>query len=209
MTDEQQPDVRWAPMEPAPSNRGRIALIVGLVVAVLVVVGVLLFFLLPRGEAPTPGASGSPSPSASASPTASASATATPVPTTEPEPTTTPDPDPTAPVTQPPTAPDPSLGSFRDSVRTWLDDSLTGLDIVGETSGQESLSVLNTLQADAQRLAESAAPGSIATEWSDGVAAYQQALTDLRSSASAGTPSSDVLTRARQAVEDLRTLVEL
>ncbi|CAH0129910.1 hypothetical protein [Microbacterium foliorum] len=205
MTDEQQPDIRWAPMEPAPSNRGRIALIVGLVVAALVVVGVLLFFLLPRGEAPTPGASGSPSPSAS--PTASASATATPVPTTEP--TTTPDPDPTVPVTEPPTAPDPSLGAFRDSVRTWLDDSLTGLDIVGETSGQESLSVLNTLQADAQRLAESAAPGSIATEWSDGVAAYQQALTDLRSSAASGTPASDVLTRARQAAEDLRTLVEL
>ena len=208
MTDEQQPDVRWAPMEPAPSNRGRIALIVGLVVAVLVVVGVLLFFLLPRGEAPTPGASGSPSPSASASPTASASASATPVPTTEPEPTTTPDPSMT-PVTTPPPVADPSLPAFRAQVQGRLDDALTGLDIVGETSGQDAVSVIDSLQDDAQRLAESAAPGSIEAGWNDGVGAYQQALTDLRSSAEGGTPASDVLTRARQAAENLRTLVEL
>jgi len=206
MTDEQQPDIRWAPMEPAPSNRGRIALIVGLVVAALVVVGVLLFFLLPRGEAPTPGASGSPSPSAS--PTASASATATPVPTTEPEPTTTPAPSMT-PVTTPPPVADPSLPAFRAQVQGWLDDALTGLDIVGETSGQDAVSVIDSLQDDAQRLAESAAPGSIEAGWTDGVGAYQQALTELRSSAEGGAPASDVLTRTRQAAENLRTLVEL
>lgn len=105
--------------------------------------------------------------------------------------------------------PDPSLPAFRAQVQGWLDDSLTGLDIVSETSGQDAVSVVDSLQADAQRLAESAAPASIEAGWNDGVGAYQQALTDLRSSAAGGAPASDVLTRARQAAEDLRTLVEL
>ena len=36
MTDEPQPELRWAPLEPAPSNRGRVWLIVGLGVPVIV-----------------------------------------------------------------------------------------------------------------------------------------------------------------------------
>ena len=92
MTDEPQPDLRWAPLEPKPRNRGRVWLIVGLVVAALVIVGVLLFFLLPRGESPTPGASGSPSPTASpsASPSMSPSASPTPAQTEVPQPTAEP-----------------------------------------------------------------------------------------------------------------------
>ncbi|WP_314095492.1 hypothetical protein [Microbacterium foliorum] len=206
MTDEQQPDVRWAPMEPAPSNRGRIALIVGLVVAVLVVVGVLLFFLLPRGEAPTPGASGSPSPSAS--PTSSATASATPEPTSEPEPTASPDPSMT-PVTTPPPVADPSLPAFRSQVQGWLDDALTGLDIVGETAGQDAVLVIDSLQSDAQRLAESAAPTSIEAGWNDGVGAYQQALTDLRSSAAGGGPTASAIDNARATANQLRGMVGL
>lgn len=204
MTDDQQPDIRWAPMEPAPSNRGRIALIVGLIVAGLVIVGVLLFFLLPHGDAPNPGVSGSPSPSAS--PTTSASAT--PVPSVEPEPSATPEPSMT-PVTTPPPVADPSLPAFRAQVQGWLDDALTGLDIAGETSGEEAVSVIDSLQADAQRLAESAAPASIEAAWSEGVGAYQQALTDLRSSTSDGGPTASVIDNARNAANQLRSIAGL
>lgn len=208
MTDEPQPELRWAPLEPKPSNRGRVWLIVGLVVAVLVIVGVLLFFLLPRGETPTPGASGSPSPSASAStspspsPSASPTQTETPQPTAEPAPTMTP-------VTTPPPVADPSVDAFRGQVQGWLDDALTGLEIVGETSGQDAISVLDTLQADAQRLAGTAAPVSIASSWSDGVNRYAQKLGELRSAASSGASTGNAVAAARAEADQLRALVGL
>jgi hypothetical protein len=57
---EQTPELRWAPIEPKPKSKGRIWLIVGLVIAGLVIIGALLFFLLPRDGAPAPGTSVSP-----------------------------------------------------------------------------------------------------------------------------------------------------
>lgn len=206
MTDEPQPDLRWAPLEPKPRNRGRVWLIVGLVVAALVIVGVLLFFLLPRGESPTPGASGSPSPSASpsASPSMSPSASPTPTQTEVPQPTAEPEP---TPITTPPPAADPSVDAFRGQVQGWLDDALTGLQIASETSGQDATSVIESLQADAQRLGETAAPASIDSAWGTAVNDYIQRLSALRSEVAAGGPAS--VDSARSAVNELRGLVGL
>lgn len=212
MTDEQQPELRWAPLPPKPSNRGRIWLIVGLTVAALVVAAVLLLFLLPRGDAAEPGASGSPSPSPSATASPTASATATPSPSPSPSETETaaPTPDPTmTPITTPPPPADPSVGVFRDSVQGWLDDALTGLDIVSGTSGQDAVDVVDTLQNDAQRLSESAPPASIESDWHAAVAAYAQALSDLRSAAEAGGDSSGAASSALSAAEGVRSVVGL
>lgn len=202
MTDEPQPDLRWAPLEPKPRNRGRVWLIVGLVVAALVIVGVLLFFLLPRGESPTPGASGSPSPSAS--PSASPSMTPSPTQTDAPQPTTEPEPSMT-PITTPPPIADPSVDAFRGQIQGPLDDALTGLEILGETSGQDAISVVESLQADAQRLSETAAPSSIEAAWGERLAVYAQSLTELR----ADPAAAGAIDRARGAANDLRAVVGL
>lgn len=204
MTDDQQPELRWAPLEPKPDNRGRIWLIVGLSVAVLVIVGVLLFFLLPRGGSAEPEASASPSPSSTTTPTASASPA--PSDSTEPEP----EPEPSmTPVTTPPPPADPSIDAFRGQVQGWLDDALTGLDIVSGSSGQDAVSVIDTLTDDAQRLAEMPPPSSIEGAWRDSVIAYGQRLSELRTAASSGGSTSGALDAAVAAANDLRGLVGL
>lgn len=196
--DEQQPELRWAPLEPAPKRTGRVWLIVGLSVAALVIVGVLLFLFLPRSDAPKPGES------PSATPTASASATPTPTPT----PSVTPDPTQT-PITTPPPATDPSLEAFRGQVSGWLNDAPRGLDIVTGANGPDALPVVETLQQDAQRLSDVQPPSSISDGWQDGVSAYAQRLTELQSALSAGPAPAATIDAARAAVQNLRTLVGL
>lgn len=191
---EQQPELRWAPLEPKPSRAGRVWLIVGLVVAALAIIGALLFFLLPRGDAPNPSASGSPSPSSTPSP----SPTATPDQTAAPTPEVT-----------PPTPVDPSPEAFRGQVGGWLNAADRGLDIVSSAGGQDAISVIDTLQSDAQRLSDAQPPASIAQDWRDGVLAYSRALADLRTAASAGTDTSAGIASARGAVRELQTLVGL
>lgn len=205
MTDEPQPDLRWAPLEPKPRNRGRIWLIVGLVVAALVIVGVLLFFLLPRGESPTPGASGSPSPSASPSASPSVSPSSSPTQTEVPPPTAAPEP--TTPITTPPPAADPSVDAFRGQVQGWLDDALTGLQIASETGGQDAASVIESLQADAQRLGETAPPASIESAWGAALNDYIQTLSALHSDVASGAPAT--VDGARSAMNQLRGIVGL
>ncbi len=194
MSDQQQPDVRWAPLEPKPKNTGRVWLIVALVVAALVVVGVLLFFLLPRDAGPQPGASGTPTPSATASQTAA--------PTAEPEPSMTP-------ITTPPPVPDPTLDAFREQVGGYLDDALTGLDIVSTSSGQDAAGVVETLQADLQRLSEIPSPTSIESEWGEGLEAYAQDLSDLKSAVDSGRSTDAAIGSARSSVDELREIVGL
>ncbi len=191
---EQQPEVGWAPIPPKPSRRGRVWLIVGLVVAALVVAAVLLLFLLPRGESPEPGKSPAPTPSTSAT------ASAPPEPTGEPT---------TDPVVSPPPAADPSLDAFRGQVSGWLSDAGRGLDIVARTSGQDALTVIATLQEDAQRLSDSQAPSSILEQWREGVATYAQRLTDLRAAVSEGADAASAVDAARAAAQDLKTTVAL
>lgn len=194
MTDDQQADLRWAPNDPAPTSRWRIWLIVGLIAAGLAVAVVLVLLLLPRDGSPAP--EGSPS----ASPSATATATPTAEPTTEPEPSMTP-------VTTPPPPVDPTVDAFRSQVTGYLDDALTGLDIVSETSGAEASAVVDTLEADLQRLSESAAPSSISARWGDALRDYSDRLTDVREAIERGEDAVAAIDAARDAVDELRDVV--
>lgn len=189
-----QPELRWAPIPPAPRRRGRMWLIIGLVVAVVVIVGLVLFFLLPRGATPEPGASSTPT----SSPTSSTTPTPTPTSTET-----------SAPVVTPPPAVDPTIEAFRGQVSGWLNDALRGLDIVAGASGQDALPVVDSLQQDAQRLSDAQAPSSIADEWQDDIGAYSERLAELRSAVSADSGVSNAVEAARAAAQALRTLVGL
>lgn len=191
-----QPELRWAPIPPAPRHRGRMWLIIGLIVAAVVIVGLVLFFVLPRGTAPEPGTSSTPTPSPSSSTT----------PTPTPTPTST---ETSAPVVTPPPVVDPTIEAFRGQVSGWLNDALRGLDIVAGASGQDALPVVDSLQQDAQRLSDAQAPASIAEAWRDDLEIYSQRLSDLRSAVSAGSGVSGAVDAARAAAQDLRTLVGL
>ena len=196
--DEQQPELRWAPL-PAPQKRtGRIWLIVGLSVAALAIVGLLLFLFLPRGDAPTPGAS----PSSTPSSTPSATPTPTSTPSAAPEPSQTP-------IVDPPPATDPTIEAFRGQVSGWLNDAPRGLDIITGANGPDALPVVETLQQDVQRLSDAQPPASIADGWRYGLSVYSQRLTDLQSALTVGAAPAETIDAARAAVQDLRALVGL
>ena len=197
---EHQPELRWAPIPPKPSNRGRVWLLVGLSVSALAMVAALLFFLLPRGVV-TPDAT--PSPTATTSPGATATTTPTPTPTP-----TSPSPDPVPIVTAPPES-DPDPGAFRDQVRPWLGDAMTGLDFLSEATGNDALSILDSLQGDVQLLSGVVAPASMGMTWYESVSAYAQRLEDLRAVVDAGSDMAGPIDAARAAVEHLRSLVGL
>ena len=194
--DEQQPELRWAPLPPQPKRTGRVWAIIGLVVAVIAIVAALLFFLLPRGDAPTPTESATPTPSMSSSPSPSGS------PTAAPEPSETS-------VATPPPVPDPTIEGFRGQVSGWLNDAPRGLDIVAGATGQDALPVVDTLQQDAQRLSDAQPPSSIAAAWEDGVAAYAERLTELRTAISDDAAVASAVDAARAAAQELRSLVGL
>lgn len=196
---EPQPELRWAPLPPQPKRTGRVWLIIGLVVAVLAIVGALLFFLLPRGDSPTPAASSSPSPTTSTGQTPSDS------PSTEPQPS-----EPSEPSTAtPPPANDQTIEVFRGKVSGWLNDALRGLDIVAGASGQDALPVVETLQQDAQRLSDVQPPSSMDRQWRDGVSAYAERLDELASAISGGADVGAAADAARAEAQELRSLVGL
>ncbi|PKQ33952.1 MAG: hypothetical protein CVT61_13525 [Actinobacteria bacterium HGW-Actinobacteria-11] len=194
--DEPQPELRWAPLPPPPKTAGRVWLIVGLVVAGLAIVGALLFFLLPRGAAPSPTDSPSPSPSASANPSQTPSSSPAPEPGQTPQ------------VTAPPVV-DPSVEVFRERVSGWLGDAPRGLDIIAGASGQDALPVLDTLQQDAQRMSDALPPSSIEQQWQDGVSAYATRLTQLRSAMTDGSGVAAAVEAARSSVQQLRSVAGL
>lgn len=175
-------------------------LIVGLSVLALAIIGALLFFLLPRGDGPTPAPSASPSPSSTPTPTETPTPTATP--TAGPQPSQTPI------VTQPPVV-DPTVEAFRGQVSGPLADALRGLDIVAGASGQDALPVVDTLQEDARRLSDLPAPSSIADSWRDGTASYTQRLGELRTAITDGGNTAGAVDAARTAAQSLRSLVGL
>lgn len=193
---DQQPELRWAPMPPQPKKSGKVWLIVGLTVVALVIVGALLFFLLPREDTSGPAESASPTPTAT--PTHTPSPTLTP--TAVPEPTRTPQ------VTRPPVT-DPTVDVFRGQVSGWLGDAPRGLDIIAGASGQDGLPVIDTLRQDAQRLSDARPPSSIAANWRDGVTAYADRLEELRAAITKGSGVSPAVDAARSAVQELRSLV--
>lgn len=201
--DEPQPELRWAPLPAAPKRTGRIWLIVGLAVAALAIVGLLLFFLLPRDSGPTPGESASPSPTASPSETPTPTPTATP---TAPTPSTSPEP---TPITTAPPVGDPTLDVFRDKVSGWLTSADRGLDIIAGASGQDALPVVDSLQQDAQRLGDALPPSSIQEAWHSGVETYTQRLAALRAAIENGSGVAGAVDGARASAGRLQDIVGL
>lgn len=197
MSDERQPEAVWVFPE-KKSNKGRIWLIVLLAVAAVAIVGVMLFFVIPRDGAlePTP------------SPTDSATATPSPTPTTTPTPTPTPteapEPEPT-----PPPVPDPDISTFTGQVQPRLDDAVTGLGFVSDMSGQEAVQVVDSLQLDAANLSDAAAPSSIAAEWHSAVDEYASTLTRLRTTFENGTAPQSAIDAASSALQSVRSVVGL
>jgi len=196
MSENTQPDLQWGPLEQKPRGRGRLWVIVGSAVAALVIIGVLLFFLLPRGEAPAPDATATASPSERPP-----SGSPTPGPPSD---------EPTAPpVTSAPDPVDPTLDAFRAQVEVWLEDGVRGLDIVAGTSGEDAASSVTILQEDAQRLNGVLAPSAIASDWSSAVLSYSDSLVDLRQGLATEADKAAGLERARSALQELRRLVGL
>ncbi|KAB1864245.1 hypothetical protein F6A08_08945 [Microbacterium algeriense] len=91
----------------------------------------------------------------------------------------------------------------------WLNDAPRGLDIVAGATGQDALPVVDTLQQDAQRLSDAQPPSSIAAAWEDGVAAYAERLTELRTAISDDADDASAVDAARAAAQELRSLVGL
>ncbi|GAB3631147.1 hypothetical protein GCM10027421_05000 [Microbacterium shaanxiense] len=192
MSDEQQPRAEWIFSEQKKSNKGRIWLIVSLSVLALAIVATLLFFLLPRGGDPEP----------TPSPTVTKTATPTPTPTSTPTPDPTTAPEPTA-----PPVPDPDVATFAAQVQPRLDDAATGLSIAAGSSGQEAAQVIETLQQDAGRLSDAAAPSSISSTWYDAVGQYSARLGELRGAFEGGGDTQRAMDAATAALQELRTLV--
>ncbi|MCE4025710.1 hypothetical protein LXM50_06965 [Microbacterium sp. Au-Mic1] len=199
---EQKPEAVWIFPEEPKKRGGRIALIVGLIVAVLIVAAVVVLFLIPRDDG-TPSPTASPTTTKTATPTPSASPTSTTGPSGAP--TTSP----TTPQTAPPPVPDPSVDQFRTQVQPRLDDGSTGLDLVQNQSGDAAVQVVDSLQNDAQNLAGQPAPSSIATQWGQSVSTYASTLQSLRSAYAGGSDPSGPLADARAALGQLRSLVGL
>ncbi|GAB6857069.1 hypothetical protein [Microbacterium xylanilyticum] len=195
---EQKPEAVWIFPEEPKRRGGRIALIIGLVVAALIAAAVVVLFLIPHGD-------GAPAPT----PTPSASASTSATPTVSPRPTTTPTALPTTPATTPPPVPDPSVDQFRTQVQPRLDDASRGLGIAQGQSGDTAVQVIDSLQTDAQYLAGQAPPSSIASAWGQAVNTYATKLQALRAAYAGGTDASAALADARSALEGLRGLVGL
>jgi len=195
MSNTPQPELRWAPIPPKPKNRARIWIIIGSVILALAIVAALLWFFLLRGE--TPGGTPSPSPSSSE--------TASPTPSGEPDPGASENPseDPGT----PPVAPAPDLSAFVAQVQPRLDDGLRGLDMLAQLSGQDAVGVVDQLQQDAQRLAETTPPTTISDSWFTAVSEYSAALTEVRSAAESGGSTTDSVTTARERLQALRGLL--
>lgn len=192
-----QPELRWAPLPPKPKRAWKVWTIAGIVVVALIVSIIVLFVLLNPGGEPDVEGTASPTPSVSVSPSPS-----------EP-PTVEPTDEPTVPaVTEPPVV-DPSVEAFREQVSVWLESAPTGLDIVSQSSGQDALTVVDTLQEDAQRLSDAQPPSSILEQWYSGVSAYAETLGALRTAVTSGSGVPAAVESARVAVQDLNAIVGL
>lgn len=202
MSNDPQPEARWAPIPPAPRNRRRVWIVVGLAAVAVAILGVLLWFLLLRDGAPSADASPMPSATQSDSGPASASPSAEPGTTGTTEPTEEPS-------ASAPPVPDPDMGTFTAQVQPRLDDAATGLDMISESSPADAVQIVDQLQQDADRLAETPAPGSIASSWYAAVGEYSSALAALRSAAEDGAGIPANVDHARDQLQKLRDLLAI
>lgn len=191
MSDDQQPRAEWIFPDQPKKRAGAVWLIIGLVVVALIIIGTVLFLVFPSDETPN----------VSATPLAPSSTT----PTTGPLDTETEEP--SAPVTTPPSLPDPDIETFSGQVRPWLDDGVTGLEMVANANRPDATQVVDSLQGDADRLSGVVAPSAISSEWYDGVRTYASNLSDLRAAIDSGDATRNALDEARVSLESLRELV--
>lgn len=189
MSDEQQPRAEWVFPEQKKKHPGRVWLIVGLAAAAVIIVGVLLFFLIPRDEAPAPGASESPSSSATPSAT----------PSTSPDPSITPN-------ASPPPVSDPDLETFTAEVQPRLDDATQGLDLVQDNL-DVGAEIVDSLQQDAEILSGSAAPSALTDDWNAALSDYTAALNSLRDAFDDGSDPQGAIDASRTSLNALRDLV--
>lgn len=194
---EHQQEHLWAPT-PERRTRGRVWLIVGLIVAALLIVGAVLWLFL-RPDAPDAGPAATSSPSASASPSESATPSASPSSDGQPS---------SPPVqTAPPAPKDPSIATFRDKVSPVLDDGHRGLQIAAESDPQQAAQNVGFLQDDAARLSDAVPPSSIAAQWRRALQDYATALDDLRTAYEASGPGDAELAAATKALDALDALL--
>ncbi|MGO1266979.1 MAG: hypothetical protein ACTMIY_10140, partial [Microbacterium gubbeenense] len=172
MSDEQQPGPEWIFAQQKRRDKAQIWWIIGFVVFALLIIGALLFFLIPRGA--EPGPTPSPSPTRTATPSPTPTSSSTPTPTTPPTATPTDEPAPT----QPP-VPDPDLETFAAQVQPRLDDAVHGLDLVTQNLDLGA-QIVDSLQQDATLLSDAEAPSSIADDWYSAVNQYASKLAELR-----------------------------
>jgi cytoskeletal protein RodZ len=196
---DQQPRAEWIFPEQPKKRAGRVWLIIGIVVAALLVIGVVLFFVVPREG--TPGTNATPTPTVSATATPSATPSAAPSPS--------PSGEPSEPITTPPPVPDPDMSVFVGHVQPWLDDATTGLGMVANMSGQDAAQVVDSLQGDADRLSNVVAPSSISSAWYDGVSKYSSSLNELRSTIDNDGDTQAALSGASSSLQALRAMVGL
>jgi cytoskeletal protein RodZ len=191
MSDEQQPRAEWIFPAEKKRNRGRMWLIIGIVIAGLIIAAVVAFFLIVRGGAATP----------TARPTTTDSSVPTPPSSTTPTETSPTDPAPT-----PPPAPSPDIETFTAQVQPRLDDAVRGLQLVRDNLDLGA-QIVDSLQNDAATLSDTPAPESVAAEWTDAVAQYMTRLNELRSAYDDGSDPQAPLSAAEAALTRVRAVV--
>ncbi|WP_417508314.1 hypothetical protein [Microbacterium sp.] len=201
MSDDQQAGPEWIFAQQKQRDKAQIWWIIGFVIFALLIIGTLLFFLIPRGDDTSPAPIHPPTATPTPSPTSTQ--TSTPAPTSPS--TTSPIDEPL--LTQPP-VPDPDLETFAAQVQPRLDDAVHGLDLVTQNLDLGA-QIVDSLQQDATILSDTAAPSSIAEDWNKAVTQYATKLADLRGTYSNGANPQPALDAATAALQKVRALVHL
>ncbi|GAA3927168.1 hypothetical protein [Microbacterium soli] len=196
---EQQPEYIWV-HPPERPRRGRVWVVVGLVVAAVVIAAAVFWLFLRPGTGEA-----EPEPTASASPSVSATPTTTKTPSPSPDPSASSAPE--DPATEPPAPQDPSLAVFRDKVSPVLGDAARGLQIADGSDPQQAAETIGLLQEDAGRLADTIAPDSIAADWRSALDGYVSALQKLRTAYEQGGSADGESAAARRALDRLSSLI--
>jgi hypothetical protein len=166
-----------------------------MVLAVAIAAAVFWLFIRPSlsGAVETPRPTTSASDSPVRSPTATSESTPTPTPSSVPSV------EPTAPAPS-----EPDLSAFRDRVRPWLGDAITGLGFLTDSDATESESIIASLQGDEQRMADVPVPSSIGAKWRQDLALYSDRLDTLRTAVTNGTDRNSAVKAAQDSVESLQ-----
>lgn len=200
---EQSP--AWVYVQPPQKKGGKVWLIVLLaIVAIAIAIGAAVWAMWAAAQSPEASPSASASTSATATPSSTPTASPTPTRTATPSPSPTP----TASATPtPPPVPDPDLDAFRDRVQPTLNDAVTGLGFITDSSATDGIGIVDDLIGDAQRLADETPPSAIEADWFADVDAYLQSLNVIRGQLAASSDASAAIDAARAQVATLQALI--